>query len=37
LIVRRFGGVPEAEIMALPWDSFIAELICACRFEGMDK
>jgi len=35
--LRRFGGVPEAKIMELPWDEFIEELIVACRFEGMDK
>jgi len=29
--------VPEAEIMELPWDEFIEELVIACKFEGMDK
>jgi len=35
--VRRFGGVPEAEIMDLPWDEFLREFVAACKFEGMDK
>ena len=26
-----------AEIMAMPWDEFIAELIGARRFEGLEE
>jgi hypothetical protein len=35
--LRRFGGVPESEIMSLPWDEFLEELEVACRFEGFDR
>jgi hypothetical protein len=35
--VRRFGGVPSAEIMGMAWDEFLAELVAACRFEGLDR
>ena len=38
MIVRRFGGFDSAaQAMAAPWDDFIAELVAACRFEGLDR
>jgi hypothetical protein len=36
-VIASGVGWSMAEIMALPWDQFIAELITARRYEGFDQ